>query len=132
MKKKIKGKGEISMSLYEINQSIISQLSAYDEEQIDDLADRINEWDTNYHTNEKYFMFLNNDKHYYTILHYQDSTHTHFQDLGKAITCLIKEMNYDIASDEITKDHCEIWLKNDKETLCYLLFPYDQGVVTYG
>lgn len=31
IKNKIKGQGNINMSLYEINQSLISQLPAYDE-----------------------------------------------------------------------------------------------------
>ncbi len=44
-KTKVKGKGEVTMSLYEINQSLISQLPPYDEEKVDDLIERINRWD---------------------------------------------------------------------------------------
>lgn len=131
-KTKVKGKGEVTMSLYELNQSIISQLPPYDEEKIHNLMDRISDWDTGRNTSVKYYMLLNNEKHYYTIFHYEDSTHNDFHTLGAGAVCLLQEMGYDIVSDEIADDHCEIWVKNDTETLAYLLFPYDQGVVTYG
>lgn len=130
---KIKGKGEVSMSLYEINQSLISQLPPYDEDQKKDLMDRISKWDIQNNTHVKYYMLLNNDKHYYTVLHYSDASRTDFPTLGEGVVTLLVEMGYNIMSDEIREDYCcEIWVKDDKETICYLLFPYDQGVVTYG
>ena len=133
MNQKIEGKGEVTMSLYEINQSLISQLPPYDEEKVDDLIERINHWDLDKNCRVTYYMMLNNDKHYYTIFKYEDkATHTDFNTLGKGVVVLLKEMGYTIMSDEIYDDHCEIWVKDDIETVAYLLFPYDQGVVTYG
>lgn len=133
MNQKIEGKGEVTMSLYEINQSLISQLPPYDEEKVDDLIERINHWDIDKNYRVTYYMMLNNDKHYYTILRYEDKiTHTDFSTLGEAVIVLLKEMGYKIMSDEIIDDHCEIWVKNDEETIAYLIFPYDQGVVLYG
>lgn len=130
---KVEGKGEVSMSLYEINQSIISQLPPYDEEKINDLMERLSDWDVGDNYQHKYYMLLNNDKHYYTVFHYEYSDpHTDFPTLGKGTIYLLQEMGYDIVSDEIQPDHCEIWVKNDQEVIAYLLFPYDQGVVTYG
>ncbi len=132
-KTKVKGKGEVTMSLYEINQSLISQLPPYDEEKVDDLIERINRWDISKNQRTTYYMMLNNDKHYYTVLKYEDKlTNTDFPTLGKAIIFLLKEMGYAIMSDEIYDDHCEIWVKDDTETITYLVFPYDQGVVLYG
>lgn len=133
MNQKIEGKGEVTMSLYEINQSLISQLPPYDEEKVNDLIDRINSWDIDKNYRVTYYMMLNNDKHYYTVLKYEDKlTHTDFPTLGKAIVFLLKEMGYTIMSDEIYDDHCEVWVKDDAETIAYLIFPYDQGVVLYG
>ena len=129
---KIKGKGEVTMSLYEINQGIMNQLPPYDKESIEKLSAKITQWDMTKHHGVKYYMLLNNDKHYYTIFHYEDSPHNHFNSLGEGIIILLQEMGYSIVSEEILDDHCEIWVKNDTETIAYLLFPYDQGVVTYG
>lgn len=131
-KTKVKGKGEVTMSLYEINQGIMSQLPPYNEENIKKLITKITRWDIDEHVGVKYYMLLNNDKHYYTIFHSEDSAHNDFESLGKGVVILLQEMGYSIVSEEIDSDHCEIWVKDDHETLAYLLFPYDQGVVTYG
>lgn len=131
MKKKTLKK-ENKMTLYEINQSIICQSPPYSDEQISVLIENLNNWDIKQHTSVKYYMLLNNEKHYYTVLHYKNSDHTDFENLGKSVVSLLKEMNYSILDEEENEDHYEIWVKKDKETLCYLLFPYDQGVVIYG
>lgn len=121
------------MSLYEINQSIISQLPPYNADQICELMSKISNWDAENNTRVKYYMLLNNDKHYYTIFHYDDNFNcADFRSLGQGVLILLQEMGYSIISDEILNDHCEIWVKNSQETVVYLLFPYDQGVVTYG
>lgn len=130
-KKKIHCDGSIGMSLYELNQSLISQLPAYTNIQINKLEDRINGWEDNYVINQ-YFMLLCNDIHYYTILHRGAHENADFPDLGQSITGLLYESGYKIHSDEILDDHCEIWAKNEKGTYVFMLFPYDQGVVTYG
>ena len=134
-KKRIRNKqekGNLSMTLYELNQSIISQLPPYTEKQINNLIDKIDEWDRG-NTRYKYYMLLNNDFHYYTLFHYDyNSTHTDFDSLGKGVVILLQEMGYTIMSEEINEDHCEVWVKKDDDTVVYLLFPYDQGVVTYG
>lgn len=130
-KTKIKGKSEVSMSLYEINQNLISQLPAYTNEQNNDLENRINGWEDKYVINQ-YFMLLCNDLHYYTILHRGDHQNADFSNLGQSIIRLLLESGYIIHSDEILDDHCEIWATNDEGTYAFMLFPYDQGVVTYG
>lgn len=130
-KTKVKGKGEVSMSLYEINQNLISQFPAYTNEQKNDLEDRINEWEDKYVINQ-YFMLLCNDLRHYTILHRGAHENADFPDLGQSITGLFSESGYTIHSDEILDDHCEIWATNDDGTYVFMLFPYDQGVVTYG
>lgn len=121
------------LTLYEINQQIISGFPAYNDEQINKLIDSIDTWNKTEQIHTKYYMLLNNEKHYYTVIKYEAHVlPTHFSTLGKAVVFLLKEIGYDILEEECTGDHYEIWVKDDKETLCYLLFPYDQGVVTYG
>lgn len=129
--KRIKGKGEVSMTLYDINKQLISQLPAYDMQQINEVEDRINDWEDNYSSNQ-YFMLLCNDIHYYTILHRSSHENADFPDLGQATINLLLECGYTIHADELLTDYCEIWAKNDRDTYAFLLFPYDEGVVTYG
>lgn len=123
--------GNLSMSLYELNQNIISQLPPYGAEKLEALKMNITNWDTKKNTSVKYYMLLNNEKHYYTVLHY-NSAHGDFANLGDSVVYLLQEIGYAIVEEDQKNDHYEIWVKKDNETLCYLLFPYDQGVVTYG
>ena len=74
IKNKIKGKGEVNMSLYEINQSIISQLPVYDESQIEDLKTRINEWENKYFEGH-FYMLLCREINYYTVFQHQELPH---------------------------------------------------------
>ncbi len=127
--KKAKETSNISMSLYDINQSIISQLLAYDDNKINDLQNRINNW---YNINNKYYMLLCNDIHYYTVLCFSNNENKDFSNLGQAATNLLLERNYTIQSDEQCEDHFEIWAKDESGTYAFILFPYDEGVVTYG
>lgn len=130
---KAKTNSEVSMSLYEINQNIISQLTPYSEEQLSALEDKINDWRINNHSENLYFMLLCNDCHYYTILNKVAPIGlTDFRDLGEAITQLAEESGYQIMSDDEREDRFEIWLKNEGGTYDFILFPYDKGVVTFG
>lgn len=122
--------GGLKMSLYDINQSIISQLPAYTEKQIMSLgADLFNFAQT--FPQNKYFMFLCNDLHYYTIFT-KDIENKEFDNLGQAIITIIREMDKQIVSADNFKDRYEIWLKDEESTNVFILFPYDEGVVCYG
>ena len=127
--RQVKGEGGVSMSLYEINQSIISQLPAYDQEKINQLEDDINTWEPG---DNQYFMLLCKDYNYYTILHWTTHDTAEFPDLGQTVTGLIRESEWTIHSDENCGDHYEIWVKIDDAAYVFLLFPYDTGVVNYG
>ena len=130
-KKKVNGKGEVSMSLYDINKNIIGQLPIYTEEQIKELQDKINVFRDNFEDN--YFMLLCNDIHYYTVFYYEEYISNEFHTLGDAVIQLLLERNYTIHSEEITEDHIEIWIKDEEEnTYVFMLFPYSQGVVLFG
>lgn len=77
--------------------------------------------------NNKYFMFLNNDVHYYTIFNIQDtfeeSIYSALDDCMRAIGDLIS-----IELNEQT-DACECWFKVGDEALMYVFFVYDLGVI---
>lgn len=77
--------------------------------------------------NNQYFMFLNNDVHYYTIFNIQDtfeeSIYSALDDCIQAIGGLISvEFNE-------TTDACECWFKVGDEALMYVFFVYDMGVI---
>lgn len=129
--KKIKGKSEIALSLYEMNQNIISQLPSYDKIKIQDLQNRLNQFDEKY-KDSNYFMFLCRQKNYYTVFKREKPVNEQFASLGESVITIIQEMNKYIATDEDANDHYEIWLRDEEGVEDYLLFPYDDGVVTYG
>ena len=130
-KKKVNGKGGVSMSLYDINKNIIGQLPIYTKEQIKELQDKINVFRDNFEDN--YFMLLCNDIHYYTVFYYEEYVSNEFRTLGDAVIQLLLERNYTIHSEEIAEDHIEIWIKDEEEnTYAFMLFPYSQGIVLFG
>lgn len=133
IKNKIQGNGKINMPLYEINQSLIGQLPAYDADQIEDLKNRINKW-INKYFEEEYYMLLCRDINYYTIFHHTKPIRAEFDTLGNAVVSILLESDWTVHSDEIEEDsdHCEIWFKKDDNTYVFMLFPYSQGVVYYG
>lgn len=134
IKNKITGQGKLNanMSLYEINQDIISQLPKYTDEQLTDLEKRISEWcDKDDFELNKFFMLLCRDINYYTIFNFNPNE-SDFRFLGEGIVSLLYDTGYTIHSDEILDDHCEIWVKSEEGTYAFMLFPYDQGVVYYG
>lgn len=123
-----KAEGNLQMPLYELNKTLIGQLPQYNQSQLNDLQDRINDWEDSQY---KYYMLLCNDYHYYTVLVRTQHNIAHFPDLGQAITGLLSD-GFTIHSDENCTDHFEIWVKKNDATYVFLLFPYDQGVVNYG
>lgn len=132
--KKAKMEGNVSMSLYEINQNIMSQMPAYTDDQKAELIDKLNSFAQKHPTTE-FFMFLCREAYYYTLLRKQ-SSEPEFSTFGDCAVTLISEWGKEIVAADDFEDRYEFWLKdtdtNKKETNCFLLFPYDQGVVTFG
>ena len=81
-------------------------------------------------SNNKYFMLLCNDIHYYTVLHCieTDENCIEFYNLviellqDNGVIQMIEWMN-------TNHDAVECWIKNEKGTFMFLLFPYDWGVI---
>lgn len=130
---KAKGSGNISMSLYEINQSLMSQMPSLDEEKLRELIDELNKF-VQEHENSQYFMYLCKELSSYTML--VRAADPEFHTIGNAIVTLARDWQKEIVSYEDCNDHFEIWLRDlEGEALqanCFMFFPYDEGVVTYG
>ena len=119
----------ISLSLYEMNKSVIAQLPAYTNDQIKTLQETLNKWDN---TNYYYYMLLCNEAKYYTVFHKTLPMIASFSTLGEATIKLLLEAQYTIHEETEYPDRFEIWVKKDDETYVFILFPYDKGVVNYG
>ena len=130
--KKIRGKGKVNMSLYDINKSIMAQLPEYKNDQIRELETNIDNWaEKDEFELNKFFMLLCRDINYYTIF-YLEPEKAEFRTLGEGVTGLLYDSGYTIHSEEVQDDHCEIWVKDKEGTYAFMLFPYDEGVVYYG
>ena len=127
---KLKMQGNVSMSLYDINKGLVNQLSPCTEERIEEIKQEINDEFQN--LNNEYFMLLCKELSYYTVLRKQPDETNDFKDLGTAVISLAQEMDKDIMAGDKFEGRYEIWLKDEEDSNCFILFPYDQGVVIYG
>jgi hypothetical protein len=132
--KKAKVNGGVTMSLYDLNKNIISQLPPLEEKDIERIKNEINTFDDD--NKNLHYMLLCNELHYYTILTGVHIGAAEFSSLGSAIIGLINEMGNEIIAADAFEGRYEIWLRNkdssEEEPHVYLLSPYDLGVVTYG
>jgi hypothetical protein len=122
---KVEGKG-LEMSLYNLNQSIISQLNTITD--FNDKINLINEFKEN--TGNKYYMLYAKDISYFTIFHIEK--YGEFAKLGDGVIECLKYIG-DVKSIEYTeaRDAIEIWIQqDDNDPVCAYLFPYDNGIVT--
>lgn len=126
---KIEGNGP-EISLYDLNQGAIAQMTPWTAEQINNYIGTFNEYANN-HIGENHFMLLSNQLKYYTVFAYRDGTSSHFGDsVAEILNGLIV---YDISYQE-DQDSYEIWAKltdEDAAPEVFYLFPYERGVVYY-
>lgn len=127
-KANIEGDG-ISMSLYDLNKSIISQLP-----KLEDLAaatNLINEFDN--FIDSEYYMLLCRDISYYTIFNHFINSDNEFSNLGEAVLTCAQEIG-ELISVELTTDKgaIEIWVKTNEDSLCMYLFNCANLIVNWG
>lgn len=116
-----------TISLYELNKQIISQLPNYGEKEIQKAKELIKQY--NKDSGATYYMLLSNEMRYYTIFScgygsMVDPFHSSVIDCLNAIG--------PIKSVEKNNDGViEIWCFStvDEELHVFYLFPYDEGVV---
>ena len=84
-------------------------------------------------TKNKYYMLLSVETSYYTVFVNNQDEINDLKDLGSALLAVSLAIG-PIVSHDICEDHVEIWFRNkdDNEVYCYMLFPYDIGVVPFG
>lgn len=123
-----KMKGEVSLSLYEINQQIISQLPTHTEEELKKDIEIINNFEKKQNT--KYYMLLCKEISYFTGFIKEI---TSVETLGEVVIDCIKAVGEIKTIDDSDPSYLDIWI-TDKygETNCMHLFDYQYGVVEFG
>ena len=136
--KKAKTNASIDMSMYDLNKQIISQLDPIDKEKrIEHFENMFMTYLNN--TQNVYHMLLCRELNYYTLFHRSYSFNVdHF---GTVMEEILDNQGLWITANwanEETKEAIEYWIKvkqpteeepDKEETYCFILFPYDVGVV---
>ena len=128
---------EASISLYELNRSMIKQQGPLEEKDIKSKMDMLKAFS---HTFEKYSLLYGKEINYFTLFVKDKNWELESLDLG-VIECLNNIGT--IYSIEYTKekDAIEIWIEveinsdteeSEKLITCMYLFPYDAGIVKVG
>lgn len=125
--KNLAGKGGLSMNLYEINKSIISQMDPLDDDRLNELKNTVNTLMT-----EDYYLLYGKELSYFTLFQKKDDLE---ESLGEALLDCLKVFKK-IYSFEVIEDtkSIEIWVYNEETNLASVLylFNYKDGVVFYG
>lgn len=130
---------EASVSLYELNRSIIKQQGPLEEKDIKSKMNILKEFSNTF---GKYYLLYGREINYFTLFVKDENWELESLDLG-VIECLNNIGT--IYSIEYTKekDAIEIWIEVETETsidteksekliTCMYLFPYDTGIVKIG
>ena len=120
--------GNVSMTMYEMNQQIISQLPTHDEEKIKEDIEIINQFEKTQNT--KYYMLLCKEISYFTGF-IKEITST--ESLGEVVIDCIKPVGCIKDIDNSDPLCVDIWITTKEgETHCMHLFDYQYGVVEFG
>ena len=119
------------MNLYDLNKSIVNQLTPLTVNEIGAKMDLFNSF--NQDCNVLHYMLLCKEFNYYTVFEFDPMTS--MPTFGAAICTIISELG-EVYSAEYTEDKSaiEIWIKpnGEESALAFYLFPYESGVVYYG
>ncbi len=119
----------IEMNLYELNKSIINQLTPLTKKEILNKVQVIE----NMHNSIRniHYMLLCKEYNYYTIFEANDNP---IVTLKAAVYDILKELG-DVFSIEAKDNNAiELWIKpfGKEEPFVFYFFPYDRGVIYYG
>lgn len=123
----LKDAKDLSINLYELNQSSMQQFEVLTDEELHERAqifvDLINK------TQNEHYMLLCKEYNYYTIFEKNNTKYEgNFQNMVEEI---IKSLGDVISIDFIDENNVEIWIRIENENHLFFLFPYDLGVVYY-
>ena len=120
------GRTGIDTTLFQLNQSIMTGMPAYEAGQISAAKTLIDRWHEDHPGT--YYMLLSNEQHYYTVLHIGNNYSNPVLENAVIDECLsplgaIKDVS--INDDDVV----ECWVTIGSTSYVYYLFNYDEGVV---
>lgn len=131
---KAKASGEgLSMSLYELNKTIIAQLPVKETNaDMSDVRNTIDDFRKSIGASA--FMLLCKDISYYTIFQNDEPKMCDFETLGYAVTECAQDIGKIICADIVPDGAAvEIWVRTpEDDNLCMYLFNCTNLIVTYG
>lgn len=125
-----KANGDITMSLYEMNRQLINQLPDYNEEAWGGAEEILKEYLEKHAYS--YYMMYGRELNYFTVFHKEDGAE--FANLFSAVKACLDSVGGVRSFDFDGEAAIEIWVKPEvaSTVTCLYLFPYDDGVVTFG
>ena len=120
-------KGDLNLSLYDMNKQIISQLPTYSPEQLEEAKDTIVGYVSDRQHKDEYYMLLCHDLKYFTIFVRHTNPKENIED---ALLDCIHNVG-EIKSIERSADEqaLEIWVTVDGEAYVMYFFDYGRGIV---
>lgn len=121
--------GQLNISLYDLNESLISQLPNLTEDELNQAKVIINK----FHKKQKNtnYMLYSKFASYFTVFRRNNARS---QQLGQQVISCLKSNGYKIKSIDRNKENnnIEIWAQTSPNEVHYFqLFPYDKGIVIF-
>lgn len=122
----------ISISMYDLNEQIISQLPDYTDAQIEESKQVVNDFYNR--AKSKYYMLLCKEASYYTLFTNTFDYDNEFSNLGDAVITCAADLGKIKSVETIGDAEVEIWVYDTIAMVMYCLhlFDYQQGVVSFG
>lgn len=114
------------MSLFEINQQLISQFNDFTNEDWVEAVEKIDKWHDEIKSD--YYMMLCKEISYYTVFINGDYSHS---SLGEMVRECLAFVGNVLTIDYSNKECLDIWIRINEETQCLHLFNYTRGVVDF-
>ena len=126
--KKDESKPVAQVSLYQLNQDIMSNYPALSEDGVRKGQLEFFDWISKLPDNPKFYMLLCHELNYYTLFHINDTATR--EDFWNEFYDIAKELGT-LKAMEIDSGCFSIWVDWPQDNISHLfyLFPYDRGVV---
>jgi len=131
------GKSGITVSLYDLNASVMESMPVLSEQDMQKYIDEVNKLvskDPNHDMPDDDYMLLNHSQNYVSVFRRRDySKDLEFDSFGKALLTVLSELG-EIHCFDILEGHFEIWVKTaETNTMtCFLCFPCKDLYIDYG
>lgn len=118
----------LTLKLYDLNKSVISQLPILTEDEMNEKINLINDFHNLY--KNKFYMLYGQEINYFTVFNNTNSEDT-FAEV--VLDCLYALGQVRSIGETEYRDAIEFWvIDKNNEATCLYLFPYDSAIVEFG